>query len=144
MNKIDKKIIDSIDLLSKTMIKNNLSEIEVSDGDFSLKLKKFIKDNQVFKNNEVFEKSTQKENEPSLLEKALKSPLVGTAYLSPDPGAKKFVEVGQNVKIGQVLLIIEAMKTMNEITADKNGVIKKIFVKNESPVEFGEPLFLID
>jgi acetyl-CoA carboxylase biotin carboxyl carrier protein len=144
MNKIDKKIIDSIDLLSKTMIKNNLSEIEISDGDFSLKLKKFIKDNQVFKNNEVFEKSTQKENEPSLLEKALKSPLVGTAYLSPDPGAKKFVEVGQNVKIGQVLLIIEAMKTMNEITADKNGVIKKIFVKNESPVEFGEPLFLID
>lgn len=144
MNKIDKKIIDSIDLLSKTMIKNNLSEIEISDGDFSIKLKKFIKDNQVFKNNEVFEKSTQKENEPSLLEKALKSPLVGTAYLSPDPGAKKFVEVGQNVKIGQVLLIIEAMKTMNEITADKNGVIKKIFVKNESPVEFGEPLFLID
>ena len=144
MNKIDKKIIDSIDLLSKTMIKNNLSEIEISDGDFSLKLKKFIKDNQVFKNNEIFEKSTQKENEPSLLEKALKSPLVGTAYLSPDPGAKKFVEVGQNVKIGQVLLIIEAMKTMNEITADKNGVIKKIFVKNESPVEFGEPLFLID
>ena len=144
MNKIDKKIIDSIDLLSKTMIKNNLSEIEISDGDFSLKLKKFIKDNQVFKNSEVFEKSTQKENEPSLLEKALKSPLVGTAYLSPDPGAKKFVEVGQNVKIGQVLLIIEAMKTMNEITADKNGVIKKIFVKNESPVEFGEPLFLID
>lgn len=144
MNKIDKKIIDSIDLLSKTMIKNNLSEIEISDGDFSIKLKKFIKDNQVFKNNDVFEKSTQKENEPSLLEKALKSPLVGTAYLSPDPGAKKFVEVGQNVKIGQVLLIIEAMKTMNEITADKNGVIKKIFVKNESPVEFGEPLFLID
>ena len=144
MNKIDKKIIDSIDLLSKTMIKNNLSEIEISDGDFSLKLKKFIKDNQFLKNNEVFEKSTQKENEPSLLEKALKSPLVGTAYLSPDPGAKKFVEVGQNVKIGQVLLIIEAMKTMNEITADKNGVIKKIFVKNESPVEFGEPLFLID
>ena len=144
MNKIDKKIIDSIDLLSKTMIKNNLSEIEISDGDFSIKLKKFIKDNQVFKNNEFFEKSTQKENEPSLLEKALKSPLVGTAYLSPDPGAKKFVEVGQNVKIGQVLLIIEAMKTMNEITADKNGVIKKIFVKNESPVEFGEPLFLID
>jgi acetyl-CoA carboxylase biotin carboxyl carrier protein len=144
MNKIDKKIIDSIDLLSKTMIKNNLSEIEVSEGDFSLKLKKIIKDNQVLKNNEVFEKSTQKENEPSLLEKALKSPLVGTAYLSPDPGAKKFVEVGQNVKIGQVLLIIEAMKTMNEITADKNGVIKKIFVKNESPVEFGEPLFLID
>ena len=64
--------------------------------------------------------------------------------MAPEPGAKKFVEVGQTVEIGQVLLIIEAMKTMNEITADKSGVIKKVFVKNESPVEFGEPLFLID
>ena len=72
----------------------------------------------------------------------MKSPLVGTAYLSPDPGAKKFVELGQNVKIGQVLLIIEAMKTMNEITADKNGIVKKIFVKNEAPVEFGDAFIL--
>ena len=76
--------------------------------------------------------------------KALKSPLVGTAYLSPEPQAKTFVEVGQNVKIGQVLLIIEAMKTINEITADRNGTIKKIFVKNEAPVEFGEHLVLIE
>ena len=68
-----------------------------------------------------------------------------TAYLSQEPGAKKFVELGQNVKIGQVLLIIEAMKkTMNEITADKNGIVKKIFVSNEAPVEFGEPLILIE
>ena len=80
----------------------------------------------------------------SPIETALKSPLVGTAYLSPEPGAKKFIEEGQTVKIGQVLLIIEAMKTMNEITADKNGVIKKIFIKNESPVEFGEALVLIE
>ena len=59
-------------------------------------------------------------------------------------GTKQFVEIGQTVKIGQVLLIVEAMKTMNEITADKNGVVKKIFVKNEAPVEFGEPLILIE
>ena len=82
--------------------------------------------------------------EVNLTENALKSPIVGTAYLSPEPSAKKFIEEGQNVKIGQVLLIIEAMKTMNEITADKNGKVKKIFVKNESPVEFGEPLVLIE
>ena len=63
---------------------------------------------------------------------------------SSNVGAKKFVELGQNVKIGQVLLIIEAMKTMNEITADKNGIVKKIFVSNEAPVEFGEPLILIE
>ena len=144
MTKIDKKIIENIELLSKTMIKNNLSEVEVSDGNFSYKLKKSSKDNNGYKNTEISKESIKKKDEPSLLEKALKSPLVGTAYLSPEPSAKKFVEVGQNVKIGQVLLIIEAMKTMNEITADKNGIIKKIFVKNESPVEFGEPLFLID
>jgi len=145
MTKIDKKIIDIIDLLSKSMTKNNLSEIEISNGSSVFKLKKLVKENNDFRNNEIFEQSiSKKKDEPSLSEKALKSPLVGTAYLSPEPGAKKFVEVGQTVKIGQVLLIIEAMKTMNEITADKSGVIKKVFIKNESPVEFGEPLFLID
>ena len=145
MTKIDKKIIDIIDLLSKSMTKNNLSEIEISNGSSVFKLKKLVKENNDFRNNEIFEQSISKnKDEPSLSEKALKSPLVGTAYLSPEPGAKKFVEVGQTVEIGQVLLIIEAMKTMNEITADKSGVIKKVFVKNESPVEFGEPLFLID
>ena len=145
MTKIDKKITDIIDLLSKSMTKNNLSEIEISNGSSVFKLKKLVKENTEFRNNEIFEQSiSKKKDEPSISEKALKSPLVGTAYLSPEPGAKKFVEVGQTVKIGQVLLIIEAMKTMNEITADKSGVIKKVFVKNESPVEFGEPLFLID
>ena len=145
MTKIDKKITDIIDLLSKSMTKNNLSEIEISNGSSVFKLKKLVKENNDFRNNEIFEQSiSKKKDEPSLSEKALKSPLVGTAYLSPEPGAKKFVEVGQTVEIGQVLLIIEAMKTMNEITADKSGVIKKVFVKNESPVEFGEPLFLID
>ena len=145
MTKIDKKIIDIIDLLSKSMTKNNLSEIEISNGSSVFKLKKLVKENNDFRNNEILEQSiSKKKDEPSISEKALKSPLVGTAYLSPEPGAKKFVEVGQTVEIGQVLLIIEAMKTMNEITADKSGVIKKVFVKNESPVEFGEPLFLID
>ena len=145
MTKIDKKIIDIIDLLSKSMTKNNLSEIEISNGSSVFKLKKRVKESNDSRNNEIFEQSiSKKKDEPSISEKALKSPLVGTAYLSPEPGAKKFVEVGQTVKIGQVLLIIEAMKTMNEITADKSGVIKKVFIKNESPVEFGEPLFLID
>ena len=74
----------------------------------------------------------------------IKSPMVGTVYLSPSPEEATFIHVGKKVKKGDTILIIEAMKTMNEITADKNGVIKKIFVKNESPVEFGEPLFLID
>ena len=83
-------------------------------------------------------------DKPDTKDSSLKSPLVGTAYLCTEPGSKAFIEVGQTVKIGQVILIIEAMKTMNEITADRNGVVKKIFVKNETPVEFGEPLVLIE
>ena len=146
MNKIDKKILHDIDVLTKAMEKNNLSEIEFSDESISLKLKKSPKFNpsheivtEITKENK---KNDIKDKNPS--EKALKSPLVGTAYLAPEPGAKQFIEIGQTVKIGQVLLIIEAMKTMNEITADQNGKIKKIFINNESPVEFGEPLVLIE
>ena len=145
MNRINKKILEDIDVLSKAMEKNNLCEVKFSDDIVSYELKKPPK-NQVTaysdlnntKNEPIIEKKV------NLIENALKSPIVGTAYLSPEPGAKKFIEEGQSVKIGQVLLIIEAMKTMNEITADKNGKVKKIFVKNESPVEFGDPLVLIE
>ena len=143
MTKIDKKILENIEILSKAMIKNGLSEVKVSDGNISYELKKTV-DGQSIKNINIPEQLPKQEKETSSSEKALKSPLVGTAYLSPEPQAKTFVEIGQNVKIGQVLLIIEAMKTMNEITADRNGIIKKIFVKNETPVEFGEPLVLIE
>ena len=74
---------------------------------------------------------------------ALKSPMVGTAYLSPEPGAAQFVSVGQQVKAGDTLLIIEAMKVMNPITADKAGTIKAILVENAQPVEFDQPLVVI-
>jgi len=145
MNKINKKVLEDIDTLSKAMEKNNLSEIKFSDENISYELKKQPK-HQIISKSElnVTENKPVIEKKINLTENALKSPMVGTAYLSPEPSAKKFVEEGQNVKIGQVLLIIEAMKTMNEITADKNGKVKKIFVKNESPVEFGEPLVLIE
>lgn len=74
---------------------------------------------------------------------AVKSPMVGTFYRSPSPGASPFVEVGQTVKVGDTLCIIEAMKLLNEIEADKNGVIKAILVENGQPVEYGEHLFII-
>jgi acetyl-CoA carboxylase biotin carboxyl carrier protein len=74
----------------------------------------------------------------------VKSPMVGTFYRSPSPGAKSFVEVGQTVKAGQVLCIIEAMKMLNQIEADKNGVIAAVLAENEKPVEFDQPLFAID
>jgi len=74
----------------------------------------------------------------------LKSPMVGTFYRSPSPGGNAFVEVGSSVEAGQTLCIIEAMKLLNEIESDKTGVIKAILVENGQPVEFGEPLFVIE
>ena len=74
----------------------------------------------------------------------VKSPMVGTFYRSPSPGAKHFVEVGDTVKTGDTICIIEAMKLLNEIECDKDGVIKSILVENGQPVEYGEPLVVID
>ncbi len=144
MRKLDKKIFEDVGILSKLMEKNDLSELDISDGKFTYRLKKNF--NEIKKT--VFTKKqiddSQKDLKDQKTEPSLKSPLVGTAYLSPEPGSKQFIEIGQSVKIGQVLLIIEAMKTMNEIVADRNGVVKKIYIKNETPVEFGEPLVLIE
>ncbi|AFR26350.1 acetyl-CoA carboxylase biotin carboxyl carrier protein subunit [Bartonella quintana RM-11] len=75
---------------------------------------------------------------------AITSPMVGTAYLAPSPGAQSFVEVGQNVSEGQTLLIIEAMKTMNQIPSPRSGTVTNIFVKDGQPVEFGEPLIVVE
>ena len=144
MKKQDKKIIDDIEFLSQLMEKNNLKELEISDGKLYYKLKKNQNENKKNTNIKKVTDSSNKVTVDQKSETSLKSPLVGTAYLSPEPGSKQFVEIGQSVKIGQVLLIIEAMKTMNEIVADRNGTVKKIYVKNETPVEFGEPLVLIE
>ena len=78
------------------------------------------------------------------LSNAQKSPMVGTFYRAPGPNAAAFVEVGQQVKVGDTLCIIEAMKLMNEIEAEKSGVVKAILVENGTPVEYGEPLFVIE
>ena len=74
---------------------------------------------------------------------AVQSPMVGSFYRSPSPGAKAFVEVGQNVSVGDTLCIIEAMKLLNEIESDKAGVVKAVLVENGQPVEYGQPLFII-
>lgn len=74
----------------------------------------------------------------------VRSPMVGTFYESPAPGAKAFVQVGQQVKVGDTLCIVEAMKMMNQIEADASGTVKKILVDNEAPVEFDQPLFIIE
>jgi acetyl-CoA carboxylase biotin carboxyl carrier protein len=74
---------------------------------------------------------------------ALKSPMVGTAYLAPEPGAPDFVKVGDSVKEGDTLVIVEAMKVMNPIAADKSGTVKAILIENAQPVEFDQPLVII-
>ena len=76
--------------------------------------------------------------------KTINSPMVGTFYRSPAPGAKSFVEIGQSVKAGDTVCIIEAMKLMNEIEAECDGVIREVLVENGSPVEFGQPLFVVE
>ncbi|WP_137936858.1 acetyl-CoA carboxylase biotin carboxyl carrier protein [Chitinivorax sp. B] len=80
---------------------------------------------------------------PAIEGETIKSPMVGTFYRSPSPGSKSFVEVGQQVNVGDTLCIIEAMKLLNEIEAEKAGVIKAILIENGQPVEYGEPLFII-
>ncbi|WP_438865557.1 acetyl-CoA carboxylase biotin carboxyl carrier protein [Neptunicella sp.] len=74
----------------------------------------------------------------------VRSPMVGTFYTSPSPGAKNFVEVGQQVKVGDPLCIVEAMKMMNQIDADKSGTITQILIENQEPVEFDQPMFVIE
>ncbi len=84
------------------------------------------------------------ESEPEIAGHAVRSPMVGTFYRSPSPGSKPFVEVGQQVSVGDTLCIIEAMKILNQIESDKAGTVKKILVDNGEPVEYNEPLFIID
>lgn len=84
------------------------------------------------------------ETAPDTPDNAIKSPMVGTAYLSPEPGAKAFVSIGDKVKKGDTLMLVEAMKTFNPVEADRAGTVKAIYVSDSQPVEFGEPLILIE
>ena len=77
-------------------------------------------------------------------ENIIKSPMVGTIYLQPEPGSDPFVKIGDKVTKGQTLLIVEAMKTMNDIVAEKDGTVKEIIVKNEQPVQFDDPLIIVE
>ena len=101
-------------------------------------LKKSLKDSDIINNDEPIEEKIDISGE------AIKSPIVGTAYLSPEPGAKPFVIVGKKIKKGETLLIVEAMKTMNHVPSTKDGVIKKICVEDGQPVEFGQTIIILE
>ena len=142
-----KKIIDAkpIKDLAKILDDLNLTEISYSDGSFSVSVSKAaaaqatVPTSTQTKNNQEENNETDFKNDP----RAVKSPMVGTVYLQPEPGANKFVDIGSQVKSGQTLLIIEAMKTMNPIESSLQGKVLKILVDNEQAVEFGQPLMLI-
>ena len=143
-----KKTIDNkpIKDLAKILDELNLTEVSYSDGNFSITVARGartqIVDNvpKVNKvNNIQVEENNDYKNDP----RAIKSPMVGTVYLQPEPGANKFVNLGDQIKSGQTLLIIEAMKTMNPIESTLQGKVIKVLVENEQAVEFGQPLMLI-
>jgi acetyl-CoA carboxylase biotin carboxyl carrier protein len=101
-------------------------------------LKKSLNGNEIINNDELVE---EKIDDPKTV---IKSPLVGTAYLSSEPGAKPFVSVGRKIKKGETLLIVEAMKTMNHVPSTKDGVVKKICVEDGQPVEFGQTIIVLE
>tara|TARA_B000000609_G_C23920812_1_gene213380 strand:+ start:43 stop:486 length:444 start_codon:yes stop_codon:yes gene_type:complete len=140
--KIDSK---SIEELTKILDELKLTKLSYSDDNISVTVAKESNFNtaQIPQNinQDKIEKAEPKDYKDD--PRAIKSPMVGTIYLQPEPGANKFVDVNSSVKSGQTLLIIEAMKTMNPIESNLNGKVIKILVENEQAVEFGQPLMLI-
>ena len=130
--KINKKIIEE---LTNYLKEFNLSEIEYAEGTTKVKVSRAINATSITPS-EIKKKQDVIESDGT----NITSPIVGTAYLAPEPGGKKFVEVGQKIKKGQTIMIIEAMKTMNHVPSTKDGTISKILVKDGEPVEFGQPL----
>ena len=133
--KIDKKIIQELTGYLKEF---NLSEIEYAEGTTKVKVSRSMNNLGVI-SAEVKKKQSVINNNGT----HVTSPIVGTAYLAPEPGAKKFVEVGQKIKKGQTIMIVEAMKTMNHVPSTQEGIVSEILVKDGEPIEFGQPLISI-
>ena len=143
--KIDKKIIKE---LSDYLDEFNLTELEYTEKDTKIKVSKnnvSVSNNssQISKNiNPSSDSSKDSKNFTSGIE--VTSPIIGTAYHAPEPGAKKFVEVGKKIKKGDTVMIVEAMKTMNHVPSSADGVVKEICVKDGQPVEFGQTIIILE
>ena len=142
--KIDKKIIKE---LSDYLEEFNLTELEYTDKDTKIKVSK----NNISINNQNIpsSKTDVKNSNVNLTENTkvgieVKSPIIGTAYHAPEPGAKKFIEVGKKIKKGDTVMIVEAMKTMNHVPSTADGVVKEICVDDGQPVEFGQNLLVLE
>ena len=140
-----------IELLCDLLKKNNLTEIEVKNGNRSIKLSKNVHQNTILSavsdsSKAKADKKTNNESEKKSfnLANTVKAPMLGTLYHAASPKAKPFIKVGSKVKTGDVIFIIEAMKTMNQVKSDKTGVVKKILVENAMPVEFDQDLIIVE
>ncbi|RCL41784.1 MAG: acetyl-CoA carboxylase biotin carboxyl carrier protein [Gammaproteobacteria bacterium] len=149
--------IRKVKKLIEMLEESNLNEIEIKEGEESVKLVKAqvssIKEQIVSSVNEApkisstenqDKKNSEMEKEEQILGKTVDSPMVGTFYGAPNPGADDFVSVGDKISEGDVLCIIEAMKMMNEVKSDFSGTVKQVLVENAEPVEFGQALFVVE
>ncbi len=137
--KINKKLIKE---LVSCLEENKLSELEYSEKDIKIKVvRNSINDNSKI---QVVQNTNEIKEEKIISGTEIKSPIIGTAYLAPEPGGKKFVEIGKNIKKGDTVMIVEAMKTMNHVPSPKDGVVKKIIVDDGQPVEFGQTLVILE
>ena len=137
--KINKKLIKE---LVDNLEEFKLSELEYSEKDIKIKVSRQSKMSQNISPEITIERNNQKAEAVSGTE--IKSPIIGTAYLAPEPGAKKFVETGKKIKKGDTVMIVEAMKTMNHVPSPKDGVVKSVNVEDGQPVEYGQTLVVID
>ena len=140
-----------IELLCELLKKNNLTEIEIKNGNKSIRLSQNSYKNTIISTAQenISNKKENKTDNASQgttinLENTVKAPMLGTLYHSPSPNAKPFIKVGSKVKSGDVIFIIEAMKTMNQVKSDKTGIVKKILVENAMPVEFDQDLIVVE
>ena len=139
--KINKNIIKE---LSAYLEEFSLSEIEYTEKDIKVKVSKSTISKSIETSEPSIEKKVIKDEVLIDNSKKIVSPIIGTAYLAPEPGGKKFIEVGQKIKKGATVMIVEAMKTMNHVPSPVDGVVKEISVEDGQPVEFGQTIAILD
>ena len=143
--KIDKKIIKE---LSDYLKEFNLTEIEITEKDTKIKVSKnnvsISNQPQVISSSSPASSSAPTQTQDIKSGTEITSPIIGTAYHAPEPGAKKFVEIGKKIKKGDTIMIVEAMKTMNHVPSTADGVVKEICVQDGQPVEFGQTLIILE
>ena len=138
--KIDKKLIKE---LTDYLNEFDLTELEYGNNELKIKVSKSISNsNNIVQNKTIPIKKT--DTEKTITGTEIHSPIIGTAYLSPEPGAKKFIEVGKKIKKGDTIMIVEAMKTMNHVPSTADGVVKEVCVEDGQPVEFGQTIIILE